>query len=76
MVTYNDLTPVERKWVDEFIRGMSTFAAYGPPEEAPEEFREEVREVRKIFEEKRDMLADKARIWRTKLLEVLTMPPA
>jgi len=72
MVKYEDLSPIERKWVDEWINGIAWFIA-SSPNESPEETKREFEEIKRILNEKRDLLSAKAEKWRKDLLKVLSI---
>lgn len=60
MVINSRLTPLERKFAEEWARG--TLKKYGLTKE----------EIDKIIEEKKDMLVETAKEWKQGLLEVFT----
>jgi len=68
MVKYEELTEVEKRWVDDWINGIAWFIAESP-NESPEETKREYEEVKRILEEKKDLLVQKARKWKTELLK-------
>lgn len=67
MVTYEELSQPEKDWVDNWINGIAWFIAKSP-NESPKETAKEYEEVKKILEEKRDLLVQKAVKWRKDLL--------
>lgn len=72
-ITYDDLMPIERKWVNNWISSMAWFEAHGPKGEPLSETLEEYRTIMDITKEKLDELADIARErWRGRMLAVLS----
>lgn len=66
-----ELKPIEERWAKSFIEGIASLLAMGPPEESPEEYREEVEKIKKIALEKGSKIYELAKKWRRRLLEVL-----
>jgi len=69
MTKYEELSPMEKKWVDSWIDGIAWFIAKSP-NESIEETKREYEEIKRILEEKRDLLSAKAVKWRKDLLKV------
>ena len=69
MAKYEELTPIEKRWVDAWIEGIAWFIAESP-NESTEETKREFEEVKKLLEEKKYLLAQKAIKWRKELLKV------
>jgi len=69
MVKYEELSKVEKKWVDDWINGIAWFIAESP-NESLEKTKGQYEEIKKILQEKRNVLSDKARKWKTELLKV------
>jgi len=65
------LSPIEEKWINNWIEGISEFIARSP-NESPEETKKEAEMIKKIFMEKKEELIPIVETWRKRLLEVLT----
>lgn len=65
-----ELTEAEKKWIDRWVEGISSFIARSP-HESREEYLREKETVKKILMEKKEELPEFAHRWRTRLLEAL-----
>jgi len=64
-----ELTPIEKKWVERTAEGIARFLARGGIGETPEEYRREVEEIKKIALEPGSFLYKVAKRWRKNLIE-------
>jgi len=67
----SEITPIEERWARGWVEGLAKILASGPPEESPEEYREEVETIKRIALEKGSAVYDYAKRWRKRLLEIL-----
>jgi len=65
------LEELSERWLEEWIDGIAWFIARGPKGEPTEETIKEYREIKKLLEEKKGELKEKAEKWKKRLMEAL-----
>jgi hypothetical protein len=70
-VTWEELSPIEKKWAEGWIEGICRLEASGPIGEPPSETEREYNHCMELFMEDKDKLAERARRWSGGLRAVL-----
>jgi uncharacterized protein with von Willebrand factor type A (vWA) domain len=69
-----DLTPVQREYIEAYVRGICSWLAKGPAGESPEKYEKEYKACIDMMYEDEEKLVDMAEAWLKGIIKVVAPP--